>query len=67
MKKMFINTEIRNENSYYLKNELGSVRYDESTILHNLLFASPYRADNEIWSLVIPDDPNSTKNLVSEA
>ena len=67
MAKMHSNTRIRIENSYYLYNELGSVRYDESTILHNLLFASPYRADTEIWSLVIPDDPNSAKNLVSEA
>jgi hypothetical protein len=67
MKKMFINTEIRNENSYYLKNELGSVRYDEPTILDNLLFASPYRKGPEIRSLSIPDDPNSAKSLVSEA
>jgi hypothetical protein len=67
MAKMFSNTRIRIENSYYLYNELGSIRYCEYSILDNLLFAFPYRESVEIKSLAIPDDPNSAKSVLNEA
>jgi hypothetical protein len=63
---MFGDIRIPIENSYYLHNELGSVRYYTYSILDNLLFASPYRDGVEIMSLAIPDDPNSRQVIFRE-